>query len=306
MQIPYLSYEQSFRTLITGDIESRVSGPPDEDEDSGEVDEIFQKDRGETRGDKWMKRLMDFYPVTIWSFLQMLSHFDFSETYRRRQSYTSMWLRIASEKAPFAPQAEALTNAYLNYKHDSGYKLPLHPRLYVSPETFFIVLNFYLIGPQNSTLDQSHYYMLKDTTYRDRTQVVSRWFRRNRRMKARERYYTRDALSEEEDHNILMVDQLWIWLIENDESDHKADAARGKMTLVTSFPDRIGTKSAARNNIAQQVFRDSTRDSFRNVSDLVRQIISVCLRTLNEARVDGSVSFLQCFEISLGNLVHFM
>jgi hypothetical protein len=161
---------------------------------------------------------------------------------------------------------------------------------------------------ENSTLDQSHYYMLRDTTYRDRTQVVSRWFRKNRRLKAQKSFNVRDdrTLFEEEDHNILMVDQLWIWLIKDYEGVPESDATREKVTLITSFPDRFGTKSAARDNIARQVFRDSTRDSFRVVTDLVRQIISVCLRTLNEDRVDGSISFLLCFEISLGDVVRVM
>jgi hypothetical protein len=250
---------------------------------------------------------MKFSPYRIF-FPDEASHFDFSDTYRRNQSYTSAELAKASEESTFASQAEALTNAYLDYKHDSGYKLPLHPRLYVTPKFPYTLRNNYLTRPRNSTLDQSHYYMLRDTTYRDRTQVVSRWFRRNRRVKTQGRLYTLadQALLEEEDHNILMVDQLWIWLIKDDDSNRKAGATRGKVTLVTSFPDRFGTKSAARNNIAQQVFRDSIRDSFQNVNDLVRQIISVCLRTLNEGRVDGSVSFLQCFEISLGNLVRLL
>ncbi|KAF7527875.1 hypothetical protein G7054_g10313 [Neopestalotiopsis clavispora] len=288
IMIPYLSYEKSYRTLIEGMLESGFSGQLDEDEDAGELEEIYRETLGESREDRWMKRLMGFSSSARprddsrsepRSF-QRRSHFDFSDTYKRNQNDTSGVLANASKHAAFAPSSEALANAYLNYKHDSGYRLPLHPRVY------------------------SHYYMLRDTTCRDRTQVVSRWFRRNRRMEAPERYYNQkdQALFEEEDHNILMVDQLWIWLIKDDKSDQEADVNREKVTLVTSFPDRFGTKSAARNNIAQQVFRDSTRDSFQNVSDLVRQIISVCLRTLNEAHVDGSVSFLQCFEISIGNL----
>ncbi|KAK6083985.1 hypothetical protein SCUP515_01681 [Seiridium cupressi] len=271
--------------------------PTDEYLDLDEADESPWK----TRGDKWMDRLAGFGDLTThrlsnttkdnWTHPE--THFDFSETYKRYQTRVREELKTnlsnAGDLKALSREATELTNAYLDCKHNSGYKLPLHPR---------------------RTLDQSHYYMLRDTTYRDRTQVVSRWFRRNRREQTRQQNHERPTfrnraghiLFAEEDHNILMVDQLWLWVIEEKRDMHETDKTRGNVTLVTSFPDRVGTKSAAHNNIAQQVFRDSTRDPFHTVSDLVRQIVTVCLRTLNEGRVDGSVTFLECFEISLGNL----
>ena len=48
------------------------------------------------------------------------------------------------------------------------------------------------------TLDQFYYYMLEDTARRDKVQVVDRWARRE---------------LNDQDPKVLMVDQLWLWII---------------------------------------------------------------------------------------------
>lgn len=53
------------------------------------------------------------------------------------------------------------------------------------------------------TLDQYSYYMLKSTERRDKDQVVYRWAKRERPSKR-----PKDACTP-----ILMVDQLWLWVI---------------------------------------------------------------------------------------------
>lgn len=52
------------------------------------------------------------------------------------------------------------------------------------------------------TLDQYYYHTMKDTTIRDRDQVVFRWAKK--------------MWPDEDDsvHNILMVDQLWLWVLD--------------------------------------------------------------------------------------------
>ena len=52
------------------------------------------------------------------------------------------------------------------------------------------------------TLDQYYYHTMKDTTQRDRDQVVFRWAKK---MWPDEPEHV---------HNILMVDQLWLWILD--------------------------------------------------------------------------------------------
>ena len=55
------------------------------------------------------------------------------------------------------------------------------------------------------TLDQYYYHTMKDTKQRDRDQVVFRWAKR---------MWPDDPDSV---HNILMVDQLWLWILDGGE-----------------------------------------------------------------------------------------
>lgn len=59
--------------------------------------------------------------------------------------------------------------------------------------------NKVLHGPR--TLDQFYYYSLSDTSHRDDTQVVSRYFEEH-------------SGSEKKPKKILEVDQLWLWVID--------------------------------------------------------------------------------------------
>ncbi|KAK0636122.1 hypothetical protein B0T17DRAFT_69023 [Bombardia bombarda] len=163
------------------------------------------------------------------------------------------------------------TKAYLNYKHTKGYvrNLPLHPR---------------------RTLDQSYYYMLRDTTFRDRTQVVSRWFNKS----ARNSNLFRHSMSDEHSrHNILMVDQLWLWVFcQKGQPD----------TVISSFPIREGAERHLYDDLQQQILQDEGRDPLHTTSDLVKQIMAACCRTLSPNQASESVNFYQSFESSIAHV----
>ncbi|KAH8766931.1 hypothetical protein F5882DRAFT_510319 [Hyaloscypha sp. PMI_1271] len=137
------------------------------------------------------------------------------------------------------------------------------------------------------TLDQSYYYMLKNTKQRDRDQVVSRWVLGSSRSQS-ERREAKKA------HNILMVDQLWIWVI-------KAQKFGGTDTVITSFPRRKGAHSFEADDIATNILNNKDRDSIYTTVDLVCRTISMCCQTLSRHQNNESIQFLQCFESSIGN-----
>jgi hypothetical protein len=135
--------------------------------------------------------------------------------------------------------------------------------------------------------------MLNDTSFRDKTQVVSRWFRRSRRSNRRPRRYMR-WLGDEEPHNILMVDQLWLWVIQHHGSPD---------TVITSFPSREGANPAAVDDLQRQILEDVSRDPFGETYSLVGHILAVCCRTLSPNQDEESVKFLQFFENSIAHVV---
>ena len=130
--------------------------------------------------------------------------------------------------------------------------------------------------------------MLTDTSFRDKTQVVSRWFRRLNRGPNRALF--EDVMP----HNILMVDQLWLWIFRRPGYPD---------TLITSFPDRKGATPTAGDDLQRQILDDKDRDSRNHTGDLVAQILAVCCRTLSPNQDVESVNFLQCFEESIAHLV---
>jgi hypothetical protein len=56
------------------------------------------------------------------------------------------------------------------------------------------------------TLDQYYYHMLKDTKARDGDQVVYRWA------------HLAELMGESADPKVLMVDQLWLWIVDGSKS----------------------------------------------------------------------------------------
>lgn len=125
--------------------------------------------------------------------------------------------------------------------------------------------------------------MLEDTRYRDASQVVSR--------EARKQAYDRH-------HNILMVDQLWLWLIKG-ENDQEPD------TIISSFPGRKGAHRESKpvDDIQRAVLTERCRRSIFKSEDLVSRILTLCCKTLDRHQKFESIQFLDMFESALGHAV---
>ncbi|RYP53523.1 hypothetical protein DL768_001560 [Monosporascus sp. mg162] len=208
----------------------------------------------------------------------------------REEYYRSRQMGKWDNDQDVGDEIRQLIRGYLHYTHKDD-KLPLHPR---------------------RTLDQSYYYMLSDTSYRDNDQVVSRWVRRRRRQlgqKERENVWANKRRPDRKDKgpsgfmdkwrsrrkqrndNILMVDQLWVWLI-------KGNVVQGEKDIViTSFPNRVGTKS----KLDDHILSDWNRDPLFETTDLIYLIINGCRKTLGLGQDVDSIKFLEFFEGTIGD-----
>uniref|UniRef100_A0A093V039 Ankyrin repeat domain-containing protein 50 n=1 Tax=Talaromyces marneffei PM1 TaxID=1077442 RepID=A0A093V039_TALMA len=140
------------------------------------------------------------------------------------------------------------------------------------------------------TLDQYYYYNLLTTEARDTDQVVSRYFKK--------------IWPEDDNENLLlMVDQLWLWILDED-------------TVVTSFPQRWN-KSEARtefdpdpnndSDIVECIIRQigkNNRRPLEDVFDLAELIVSQCIGTMFEHHdiANEKLRFSDFFEASIGNV----
>ena|ERR1700733_10312453 len=141
------------------------------------------------------------------------------------------------------------------------------------------------------TLDQSYYYMLEDTSYRDRTQVVSRWNQRaSHRSKGSRRFTSREPA-----HNILMVDQLWLWRIPGGNSKDS--------TVITCFPSRNGSTPSYLDGLRDNILLDRHRSPLRNIDDFVAQVLSTCIGIFDHSHDVESLQFFKIFESAIGNSV---
>ena len=131
------------------------------------------------------------------------------------------------------------------------------------------------------TLDQSFYHNI-DTESRDQDQVVYRY-----QMKGRDEHD--DAF----DPKVLMVDQLWMWIL-------------GKDLIVTSFPQRWQQPKNDPLNILDNIIEDinsKTRDPVKSVYDLAMIITNRCSGVFARHRLgDEEYQFLDMFESSIGSV----
>lgn len=128
------------------------------------------------------------------------------------------------------------------------------------------------------TLDQSFYHNI-DTESRDEDQVVYR-------------YQLKDRAKEEVDPKIVMVDQLWMWIL-------------GPNLIVTSFPQRWQQPKNDPLNVLDNVIEDinsKTREPVQSVYDLAMTITSRCTGVFDRHRMgDEEYQFLDMFESSIGS-----
>lgn len=131
------------------------------------------------------------------------------------------------------------------------------------------------------TLDQYYYYMLEDTEDRDADQVVTRWAK-NQLGKPR--------------HNILMVDQLWIWVIKG--KDGHPDR------IISCFPDREGHESGYLDDLHRNVLYQNKdkRHPITTAADMAARIVTTCSDIFSWSQKAELVRFLHFFEATVGRV----
>jgi hypothetical protein len=189
-----------------------------------------------------------------------------------------------------AEDQEMAIRAYLNYGQ-KPYDLPLHPR---------------------RTLDQSYYYMIDDTSYRDRTQVVSRWNHtanllednhKDIHVKRTSSFFESQTQAVPGrrgvgiNHNILMVDQLWIWRIPDPENEFS--------NIITCFPSRNGAIPYDIDKLYESVVDDKYPQVFEDSMQAIMRILSLCIDAFDPHQFRDSLQFLKFFESAVGSAVRF-
>src|ERR1700712_1013150 len=118
--------------------------------------------------------------------------------------------------------------------------------------------------------------MLRDTYHRDNNQVVARY--------ALEHGMLLPG-PPEDNYNILMVDQLWLWCVKGKEGEPD--------TIISSLPTREGAVPTAEDGLERNVLKSRSRSSIFSTVDLISRIITVCCMTLDRHRdCDESLQFL--------------
>ncbi|KAL1592691.1 hypothetical protein SLS60_011107 [Paraconiothyrium brasiliense] len=179
------------------------------------------------------------------------------------------------------------------------------------------LINAYLYNPPalhvRRTLDQYYYHMLESTHERDIDQVVSRWAQN-----------VKSAMN----HNILMVDQLWLWIGHDRQTaapgelememlrrrDRSSDRARGRSPegsrtqyVVSCFPNRTGSGQHSHRTLDDLRLRvldpnSRKRDPIRQPEDLVSRILETCCSVFDRMQDVEWLRFYQMFEDSVGTI----
>jgi hypothetical protein len=183
-----------------------------------------------------------------------------------------------------------------------------------------IILLGRLLIIENRTLDQAYYYMLSDTQDRDSDQVVTRRARKEAGefktdISSSERHMDRLSSSSGSGdgtpppkvlrHNILMVDQLWLWCVKARKNSGQPDI------LITSFPSREGVRtkdSRTVDDLQASILRVSnqaghSRGPILSTRDLISRVINVCCKTMEKTQDLQSVEFFHMFQSTIGDAV---
>ncbi|MCJ1353318.1 MAG: hypothetical protein MMC33_003303 [Icmadophila ericetorum] len=134
------------------------------------------------------------------------------------------------------------------------------------------------------TLDQFYYYMLDDTEERDKSQVVYKWGQ-----KARTSRWSSHKTTFSADPYIMMVDQLWLWVVDD-------------FTVITSFPETWGKTS--KDDVSQRIcahIRDvKNRAPITTAPDLAAVLIKHYVNVLGRVKGPEYIRFIEFFESSVG------
>jgi hypothetical protein len=185
----------------------------------------------------------------------------------------------------------------------------------VSDETTFLIGGYFaeMEFPLHCrrTLDQFTYHMLKDTEERDNTQVMFKWAKEQDRVKRKhdqpkrggpevesqapqpraENEYPENEHPENE-YPILMVDQLWLWVLEDAE------------TVVTCFPNTWESNSAfnVRRHLVDHITKSDNRQAITSAMDLANEIIRCSVDSLRRSG-PKDLSLHECFQSSISAIV---
>ena len=141
----------------------------------------------------------------------------------------------------------------------------------------------------NRTLDQSYYYMLESTEDRDKSQVVARLAQN----------------AKQEDWNLVMVDQLWAWVLPGWQGIDESSEDKIPETIITCFPNRRGMEASTADSIYKNVLRVNRPDrlELRSSADLVAQIVIECTSGLRKCQYPESLQFCEMFESAIREIV---
>lgn len=154
------------------------------------------------------------------------------------------------------------------------------------------------------TLDQFGYPNLRSTVARDDDQMLWKRTRRPARIDEQLREYLNAASDDPEDSeptefmdgNVLMVDQLWLWIVD-------------QKTIVTFFPNQEATTSAGKlfeqSNLHSSIYNELNGDlarRFETAGDLAALIMLHAVTVLLDRTLHHDLQVLRIFEESISIL----
>ncbi|KAF2846288.1 hypothetical protein T440DRAFT_406141 [Plenodomus tracheiphilus IPT5] len=155
------------------------------------------------------------------------------------------------------------------------------------------LIKSYLYGPPalhvRRTLDQFYYHMLSNTKDRDQDQVVSRWCQN---------------VKHQSRHNLLMVDQLWLWKA---SQSHPSIAGQSETYVITCFPSRTGTGHGYQRSLddLRHLVLDPShrkRSPISKPEDLVSRVLESCCSVFDRMQNAEMLRFFQMFDDSIGSI----
>jgi len=132
------------------------------------------------------------------------------------------------------------------------------------------------------TLDQSYFLTLENTSHLDRDQVVYRETRKD------QSFHTRNT-------RVVMVDQLWLWILDGN-------------TIITSFPRRWGRNLPDPSDVhhsLQQRLESMHEEGIQSIYDLALIIIDECSRVFFDRTkpLDQRPEVMELFGATVGRVI---
>ncbi|KAK4183856.1 hypothetical protein QBC35DRAFT_442582 [Podospora australis] len=146
------------------------------------------------------------------------------------------------------------------------------------------------------TLDQFTYHMLGDTEKRDNDQVIFKWARKEyyrQRRRQRQKVGTGYETSIEDAFPVLMIDQLWLWILEDDDEP----------TVITCFPNTWESNLPYNmmHFLENHIMNNNNRDVIKCPMDLANEIIRCGVDFLRRKGPMGH-SVQGCFQSSINDV----